>query len=46
VTSVLFSFWPYLLIASLVLLLIEWFVNPRMAGLKFSPKRLGYGQQS
>ena len=32
-TSVLFSFWPYLLLASLVLLSIEWFVNPRMAGL-------------
>jgi hypothetical protein len=27
--SVLFSFWPYLLIASLVLLLLEWFINPR-----------------
>jgi hypothetical protein len=29
--SVLFSFWPYLLAASLLLLLIEWFVTPRMA---------------
>jgi Aerotolerance regulator N-terminal len=30
-TSVLFSFWPYLLAASLLLLLIEWFITPRMA---------------
>ena len=29
--SVLFSFWPYLLLASVALLLIEWFIN------KFSP---------
>jgi Aerotolerance regulator N-terminal len=29
--SVLFSFWPYLLAASLLLLLIEWFITPRMA---------------
>jgi hypothetical protein len=29
--SVLFSFWPYLLVASLLLLLIEWFINPRLA---------------
>ncbi|HVO96239.1 MAG TPA: BatA domain-containing protein [Terriglobales bacterium] len=28
--SVLFSFWPYLMLASVVLLLFEWFVNPRM----------------
>jgi Ca-activated chloride channel homolog len=27
--SALFSLWPYLLLISLVLLLIEWFVNPR-----------------
>ncbi len=33
--SVLFSFWPYLLIASLALLLIEWFINPRMASFGF-----------
>jgi len=45
-TSALFSFWPYLLLASLVLLLIEWFVNPRMAGWGFSSKRLRYGRQS
>ena len=32
--SVLFSFWPYLLIASLALLLLEWFVSPRMAFVK------------
>jgi hypothetical protein len=31
--SVLFSFWPYLLLASLLLLLIEWFINPRWARL-------------
>jgi hypothetical protein len=29
--SVLFSFWPYLLVASLLLLLLEWFINPRIA---------------
>ncbi|MGZ8490242.1 MAG: hypothetical protein ACXWW4_17065, partial [Candidatus Binatia bacterium] len=29
--SVLFSFWPYLLIVSLALLLLEWFISPRMA---------------
>ena len=34
--SVLFSFWPYLLIASLALLLLEWFLSPRMAFLKSS----------
>ena len=33
--SVLFSFWPYLLLASLLLLLLEWFINPRMASLRF-----------
>ena len=27
--SALFSFWPYLLLASLLLLLVEWFVRPR-----------------
>ena len=33
--SVLFSFWPYLLLASLLLLLLEWFLSPRMAWVKF-----------
>ena len=33
--SVLFSFWPYLLIASLLLLLIEWFISPRMGSFGF-----------
>jgi hypothetical protein len=33
--SVLFSFWPYLLIASLLLLLLEWFINPRPKALPF-----------
>lgn len=32
-TSVLFSFWPYLLLASLFLLLLEWFIHPRRAPL-------------
>ncbi|HLN85585.1 MAG TPA: hypothetical protein VK200_03965, partial [Candidatus Limnocylindrales bacterium] len=45
-TSMLFLFWPYLLLASLALLLIEWFVNPRMAGWGFSSKRLSFGQRS
>jgi hypothetical protein len=41
--SVLFSFWPYLLIASLALLLIEWFINPRMApfGFRRSARQVG-----
>ncbi len=29
-TSTLFTFWPYLLLASLLLFFIEWFINPRM----------------
>jgi len=45
-TSVLFFFWPYLMLATLVLLLIEWFVNPRMDSWGFSSKRLGFGQRS
>jgi hypothetical protein len=28
--STLFSFWPYLLLASLLLLMVEWFIHPRM----------------
>jgi hypothetical protein len=31
-TSVLLPFWPYFLLATLVLLLLEWFIKPRMAG--------------
>jgi hypothetical protein len=26
----MFTFWPYLLIASLLLLFLEWFISPRM----------------
>lgn len=29
--STLVPFWPYFLLAALLLLLLEWFVNPRMA---------------
>jgi len=29
--STLFTFWPYLLLASLLLFFIEWFINPRMS---------------
>jgi hypothetical protein len=29
--SVLFSFWPYILMACIALLLLEWFLSPRMA---------------
>jgi hypothetical protein len=29
--SVLFSFWPYLLLATLLLFMLEWFVFPRAA---------------
>jgi hypothetical protein len=40
--SGLFSYWPYLLLASLLLLLIEWYINPRMAGsgLRLPAKRI------
>jgi hypothetical protein len=31
-TSVLLPFWPYFLLAALALLLLEWFIKPRMAG--------------
>ena len=31
--SVLFSFWPYLLTASILLLVLEWFATPRMTKL-------------
>jgi len=34
-SSVLFSFWPYLLTAALLLLMLEWFINPRMRSRKF-----------
>ena len=30
--ATLFSYWPYLLLAALLLLLIEWFIYPRMDG--------------
>lgn len=33
--SVLWSFWPYLLLAFLALLLVEWFLSPPMAALKY-----------
>lgn len=41
-TSALFYLWPYLLLVSLILLLIEWFVHPRIIrlGPRFSSKRL------
>lgn len=32
--SVLFSFWPYLLMAVIALLLLEWFLSPPMAALR------------
>jgi len=34
-TSVMFSFWPYLMVASLALLFLEWFLSPRMGSIKF-----------
>lgn len=36
--SVLFSFWPYLVVASLLLLLLEWFINPRAKALTIGRK--------
>ena len=33
--SVMFSFWPYLMVASLALLFLEWFLSPRMVSVKF-----------
>jgi hypothetical protein len=43
--SVMLSFWPYLLALALLLLLIEWFINPRMPGVTGSFRRLGLGQR-
>ena len=42
--SVLFSFWPYLLLASLLLLLVEWFINPRRPGPAAPGMRRGWRQ--
>ena len=36
--SALFSFWPYLLLASLLLLLVEWFIRPRALQLGPHPR--------
>jgi len=44
--SVLFSFWPYLLMASVVLLLIEWFLSPRMGSMRFWRGVVGVAQRS
>jgi len=44
--TVLFSFWPYLLLASLGLSFIEWFVNPRVTYLGLWSKRRGLKQRS
>jgi len=33
-SSAMFTFWPYLLIASLLLFFLEWFISPRMRRLK------------
>jgi hypothetical protein len=35
-TSVLLPFWPYFLLASLLLLLLEWFLKPRMKAFEAS----------
>ena len=35
--SALFSLWPYLLLLSLLLLLVEWFVNPRLLSKQRTP---------
>lgn len=37
--SVLFSFWPYLLLATLLLFMLEWFVFPRSVPGLFGPLR-------
>ena len=34
-TSALFAFWPYLLIVTLILLMFEWLINPRMRSYRF-----------
>ena len=39
--SALFSIWPYLLLTSLFLLLVEWFVNPRL--LRRAPAEIASG---
>lgn len=38
--SVFFSFWPYILLASLLLLMVEWFVFPFWPTLRVAPGRL------
>jgi hypothetical protein len=45
-TAVQLSFWPYLLIGALLLLLIEWFVNPRMSGSERKSRVWGLGARS
>jgi hypothetical protein len=40
--SVLYSFWPYLLLASLLLLLLEWFINPRRTASAANVVRRGW----
>ena len=42
--SVLFSFWPYLLVASLLLFMLEWFIYPRSPGAAPSPLYRGWRQ--
>jgi hypothetical protein len=42
--SVLYSFWPYLLLASLLLLLLEWFINPRRTPTPPNVARRGWGR--
>ena len=39
--SILFAFWPYLLLASLLLLFLEWFINPHVvsSGLRLRSKQ-------
>jgi hypothetical protein len=39
--STLLPFWPFFLLAALLLLLLEWFINPRMArfGRQVQPRR-------
>ncbi|HWH78955.1 MAG TPA: hypothetical protein VNT76_16345, partial [Candidatus Binatus sp.] len=45
-SSALLAFWPYLVIACLLLILLEWFLNPRMATVRFSRRGLRFGPSS
>ena len=44
--SVLFSFWPYLLMACLILMLLEWFLSPRISSFRLGRNARWMAQRS